>query len=521
MPSETFNDFSGGWSGTLDLAKVPRNMWDGRNVIIYRDGSIGPRPGLKAWDIGRTISDKVWGVVFTGSGSAFAQMIFYIDGNTVYGTHENQDGVDEGSFGTLSDTPTFRINMVSPIDNVMLIPDTNQAGPNDFYFQKGEANIVNMNQDGGPAATIYGVRVIRGQISTAAEARIFYSDPADETSWPALNFIELPALLTIVAFMAPVKNGLILVTTNNQWFLLTGVPGVNDVLRKLPVPRGRMGSPLFSYIQDNDDTIFYLSSDSNSVASFDGSVHRAFSYLTMTPEDPQQFYHLDVDFPDTIVTSVNGAEHSPGFIIANGPLLGGFVNRLLLRHNGAWALHDFDKTLTEMWSYNYQGRLFGFALDESDNDDPVCLDFNLNRPAFTSDTHAQPGDLTTTPLEAEFTLPETWSPDSDFLRVNEVVLEVKKFDTGAPVDNRVQVTVESLARGLNDSVADGTQTKTWTEAGSSGADDFIGTPDRIRFTFGEQGAGGGYRVRVHGLRGVAVRSITVNSKPEQGNQRVY
>ncbi len=45
-PQVTFADFSGGEFGQLGPTGARPNMFTGSNVMVYKDGSVGPRPGV-------------------------------------------------------------------------------------------------------------------------------------------------------------------------------------------------------------------------------------------------------------------------------------------------------------------------------------------------------------------------------------------------------------------------------------------------------------------------------------------
>jgi hypothetical protein len=147
----------------------------------------------------------------------------------------------------------------------------------------------------------------------------------------------------------------------------------------------------------------------------------------------------------------------------------------------------------------------------------VVADMILNRPAFVSDTHAQPGDLSDTPVEAYLVLPEKWTEDSDPIAVSEVVIDITHYDIGADVDPALTVHVDALARGHG--VASQRQTQEWAiPFGDSTAD---GVEYRIRLPFGNQSAGAGYRVRIDNIVGLKFREIVVHDSEDKRSNRAY
>lgn len=506
--TKVFDDFSGGWRGTLDLAKIPDNMYDARNLIVYRDGSIGPRPGAKAFDLGRTPAGEVHGADTRRDITDPQQVVLlYVDGTTLWAVDADNSGTDSNDFFNIVSEPVpgwpvtmyHRTNYRTFID----VP-----GDGLYKFQQGAITALRMGDDAG-TSTPHGVRILTAERNTL---RIYYSEPLDDTDWPALNYIDVgddPG--AGIVWLAQQNNHVVAVTEYGAWYVLTGVPGVNDTLRQIyqdlvfPAPIS-----VGAFVSLSNNELWCLSPANNFPVRFDGSKLEQMPYLSMTPEDSHASYAADLDVAHVSAKALLGAtSDSPCFILPDP------TNRMLLRHNGAWGLHDLGVDSKHAWATSGRGRMYGFL---ADNSAAFTMDFALNRPAFTDDTHARPGDLTDTPLDNELVLAEQWSEDGDHLQVSEVVVDIRAWNTGV-ANNSFSVKVDALARGSE--VPTASLTKTWTQPASGFTDTDAGTEDRIRFQFGSQGQGAGYRVTISDLVGVAIRQIVVRDEPKPSDGRVY
>jgi hypothetical protein len=200
---------------------------------------------------------------------------------------------------------------------------------------------------------------------------------------------------------------------------------------------------------------------------------------------------------------------SPGFLLKSP------TNRLLIKQYGAWWLHEFGVAVSPKWTGDGRGRVYGFTEDWT----PAVFDLVLDRPAFTSDLFAQPGDLSDTPEPAYVTFAEHWTEDNNHQQVTEVVVNFRRWDTGCEGGNNFSVTVDALSRGSE--VPLRSHTQTWSQAGNLSPATQHGIEDQVRLQFGEQGEGAGYRVTISDIRGVAIRSVAVNDRPHETNARVW
>ena len=618
MAAKTYADFSGGWYGSLDPAKVPDNMYDARNMIVYRDGSIGPRPGLRLFDLGRDVVEPVYAVdtrrnisqptqtfviymeaknneiqrlteggaltsyTLTYSGQTTSSISSSATATQIQSALEALSNIAPGDVavvqisatvfdvyfqgalggtdvtqmtstptdGTLtvstpqaggSDTSSLRLVTDDNLGTLGAAPSGDSIGippagfPANMYhksnfrtfihvpgigiyrFQQGIVAALDVSS-GTRVGTTSGVRVLRDEDGTL---NLFYSNPSDPTTWGALDFITIaedPG--ASIVNISELNNYVVIVTDYGGWYMLSGVPGINDVLRQVyqdlvyPSPWG-----FKAFVTTSENELFGLSPDNNYPVMFNGSKLDQLRYLSMTPDDPQASYAENIDTVHQGAVAVHGPDpSSPAFVLPDP------ANLMLMRTNGAWGLHEFEAGVHYAWTSN-GGRLYGFSKVAQITPVPpatgqigLTADFTLNRPAFVSDTHAQPGDLSDTPIDAYFTLPETWSETSDPITVSEVVVDFKRFDTGTTENNNITITVTALARG-DDGITEQSQAQTWTQPVGSSTED--GVADRIRKPFGEQGAGAGYRVKLSDIRGVAIREVVVHTRADNNEGRAH
>lgn len=515
--TKVFNDFSGGWRGTLDLAKIPDNMYEARNLIVYRDGSIGPRPGIRSFDYGRTNSGKIHAAFYRGG----AQPVMFVEGTDLWAVDDDNTGnnlTDKGNIAAEPDND-WPVVIVRPTDrNGHLIV------PGDDFYRIGSGGGITASgmkadttMDAGFAVAQYGdLVVLAGLPADHARPRIHFCEPGDAFTWDPLDFIDLVTLSSVV-YMSAQRNFLSILNAEGSWIVLTGTPAINEVVRKVSNPALRPApvAPTGAMLTPGDETIYFLSPVNNYPTSFDGATYKEMPYLSMTPEDPSASYADDADplEPYRQVAVVQGVDNtSVGFILKDP------VNRMLLKQRGSWHLHEFAVDMGIAWGYDSRGRMFGFGPQETIPTPGYTMDFRLERPAFTSDTHAQPGDLSDTPLNNELILAEQWTEEGDEFLVSEIIIDARLWDTGVANDS-FTVKVEALSRGSE--IADAEAERDWTIDATGFSTTEEGTPRRIRINFGDQTSGAGYRVTFTDLVGVAFRQIIVVDGAKDTNSRVF
>jgi hypothetical protein len=189
------------------------------------------------------------------------------------------------------------------------------------------------------------------------------------------------------------------------------------------------------------------------------------------------------------------------WFVLGGP---GVADRqLALYARGRWTLHQFN--VPALYAF-VNSQTVADAHMFSNGNGQVFYTWRAynDRPAFTSDTFGQPGDGSTTPFVARFTLPEWYAPDGGELSVTEVVVDFTGWNTGSPSTNHFDVVVRGV-RLYED--GESSATVSFDEAGSNFSTS--GTRRRKRFSFsGAAPEGNGFQITIDNIRGVAIHKIS-------------
>lgn len=524
MPTLVYEDFSSGDYGTLDPSKVPPGFFHASNLVLYRTGALGPRGGLKTFSLGRSPAGDINMFGFTDSST---RSLVWQEGLNIYATDP---------LGVAGPVLFGAVDISAAVPN----PYVDIARANSTFATPGGTiyalfhfattpmyTLPTSEAVGGTAMGVYELMVVSNQkpaevdgIQTAGR-RIVWTNFDNFTDWPGFQDVMHSGE---VSGIFPVKNYLVLAMSDGRWYVITNTLGVNNRVRRV---NGASLTPPFmppsAFVAPGDDIVYALSPQGNYPITFDGVSPQELKYLSLIPDTPLASYVPT----GTIAAQRDGAANAVKALAGDGPtgvvmVRPDTVNKALVKHNGAWTFHAFETAVSQFWASNRRGKLWTFNRKTPSAQTCMSLDLNLDRPAFTSDTNSQPGDMSTTPFDAFVELPEVWAQDSTELRVREVTVDIFRWNTGAPVDNRVQAALTTLARGaLGNASSNNSNTTTvsWTQPGASSPTTQDGAPDRIKLNFGTQGPAAGFRLRLSGLRGVAIRRITVKFDGEPRETR--
>lgn len=494
MPTETiiFDSFRGGEYGQLDASGAPPDSFTGQNVMVYLDGTIGPRPGMIALAPSGIPTGAVWGLL--GTGRTATNGVLFGVGNTVYGFTLSPLGAVT-SIGTLAGTPS-----TSPVKMVQYGAQTAYAvvyGDKGYKIEPATPAVTAVSAF--PAARVcgvYGERMIAANVA-ANPNRVYYSAGSDFTSWPALNYFDVSSWP--VQYVEDARSRLAIANSGSEWWTLSGVPGVNGTLRR--APRADVSPFAPNHVARLGETLWFLPASSDFPAQFTGAV-----------ADKLRLRHLS--FANGSITA---AGYGAAALAASETLL--FTNsdqaRALMFHNDVWTMHTIPAGVGPYVTATADGGV------EVNRGDLILCDGGgastaaafyafrptLDRPGKVSDTAAQPGDGSTTPLVAGFTTAERWARNGAEMTVRSVTVDFVKWNTGATATNHIDLTVRNLYRTGVGGTKDST-TAEWDEAASVTTADK--TPDRAVLTFGDQGPAHGFKLVFENLRGVAIRRATVH-----------
>jgi hypothetical protein len=515
MPRQiiTIEDFSGGEYGLEAAFRGAPNQFTGTNVVRYVDGSLGPRNGLKrittsgaamlgevkGWgqnDLARVAGNKPhWLIVGTTA-------VFLMNDSGLVAT--------SGSIAvTPAEPPTFiqkaQLSYISVINDKLYKVDHTAATT---------TAIASPNSPGLRSIVQYGERTMaagpNGKApdgSAAPQNRLYFSAAGNPESWPAANFIDVGDSNIAITALVPQRTHLAIITSDGAWWILTGVPGVNPVLRR----QLASVSPAFPHhvtALGNGNLGYTIASTPNgstpSLGQFSGSaidLHPRIAFGNGRLSGPLPSY-----------TAVPLKNVNDWFIMGGSAVA---PNQLALQKDGTWTLHQFQVAGVT---------LYGFAISETVGDTHRFTDggsvgvtpkfyswraYN-NRPTFTSDGSTQPGDDSTTPFTASFTLPEWTAPSGQEVAVVEVAVDFITYATGSPATTHFDLT-PTITRIFNG----GSRTLSalsWDETTDAGgvASTTGGIQRRKRFSFGQPQEGGGFTLQFSNLRGVAIQRVHVH-----------
>lgn len=482
-----YNDFKGGEWGSFGEFKAAKNMWSGSNMVVNRLGELMTRPGL----INRTPSGTANGVV-QGFGCHGVPLkdAWYIQGTTVR-IFSILGGNNLGNAtGALSSIPT------EPVD---VCTDTNASifasKADKLYKVDSVANSV-AGLTGSPGArcvAIYGDRVVAGSINGSNAYRLQWSDANNQNSWTATNVVDIGDNWGIKA-LHPQRQHL-LIPKQGGYHVMTGVPGVNSVIRtQINNPGPYLGLHSAS---GEDDLVAVLPGDN----TFPG-IHNG-SYL-------KQYTHLDNHLT---ATRGVGFPASHGIATSNGINRGFYYfqtsgNKAIAYHNHVWSYHTFGVGISGFVSKQGHGQYVYICDGGGASASPKFYIWNpmADTPGIVGGDNMMPGDDSTSLLTGNFDLPEWWSEDSDEVLVRSVIVDFRTWNTGAANTNHFDLSVEAKnLYNVVSTVSSNTVSYDQAQASSSAS----GQENRQIFGFGEQGMGAGFQLHFTNVRGIAIKRITV------------
>lgn len=507
MPVKVYDNFLLGHYGNIDPAKAPEGSYFGSNVLTYRNGTVGPRPGFRAHAFGRTPTARVFG---------FAHMeniewpLVYVEGTNAYRTKAPDAATPSAALlGTIGTRPTD--NQIGMYDagldeggGYIHVPEGASFRVDHLLNAGTPAAITQLSAatNSNGAACVYGVRLyLVGQ--AIQSDTVFFSNASDDATWTASDFFTV-SLAKNLQVLAPHRGHLTIGTADGQWFVLSGVPGSTGTLRRITDPTAAPAILIQPACVVGGDNLWFLKPRGSIPSYFDGVKVTELAHLALSrPNVPYgQDIRIGTGQAHDLVKTFLLYPDSPAMYLKAGN------GRMMLLNHGAWTRHDFGVALDRDWTADGRGRMYAFEQWTGVAGQRMFVtDIALERPGFAADTFASPGDDSDTPLAANLELPQFWHPDGSEMRVRQVRVDIAKWDTGSATANQLDVAVDVIGRRGVSGVS--TTTRTWVEAGAGHSTDTTGTPDRLVLDFGATTPGGGFQVRFPIMRGVAIRSVRV------------
>lgn len=522
---QVYEDFKGGEYGDLASRYAAPNQFHAKNMVVYRDGAIGPRAGLRKVVLsGDEYVNGALNAFHLGLANDVTVIrMYYIQSDTPRNFEASTTSTQNpGTFTPFGGSGVATFDADPGRDPAVL----QRLGYLTFYAILGDKlyYIDALTDEMHPVADSPGGRAIveyldqiyvagTGNIATAN--RVQYSDHADPDTWPVENFFDIGYAWPIFAAYK-VNNGVVFIDQNSRWWLLQGTPEAGS-LRSIVHGRG----PNISFggrgTALDRDRVWFIASEGDRAfpAVFDGAALDTDSF--------QQLRWL------------SGSERV-GALVLDGDddllFVGGSTHRGLWRHHGIWTFHEYDIDVSEYLAER-NGTNFFLTVDGDETHKPSFYrsQTELTRPGFASDTWGGVGDDSDEPFDAFLEFPEINQPDGTEIRPMSVLVEFTSYDTGAsvtvdntpvPVPNHFEVSVRQIDAFRRDGGSE-TAPVAWDETVVATSDPDAFTPSttsgvRRRFICRPEGTATspGLQVRITNIRGVKFERIVIDYEVSSG-----
>jgi hypothetical protein len=489
-------DFSGGEFGRKGADTVPPSWWTGSNVWVNQDGTIGPRPGLFKHTVSNPHAGTVWGINFIGQPG---KMLGIVIGNTVYQTDTDTDFTLSAVAPTLGAEPTeeCQFQFYDPNGHVYL---TNPA-ENTYDIDWTAATLTSFTV---AAAThgFRGIQLYRDRLYLFCDAiapvasnpgwRVYFSEPADFTNFPAVNQFDVGYFWDLYAAV-PLGNHLFFPQRQTGWWAMIGGSPATLLLRQVrtdpPAFDQSSGASQQGYVLENGQIWYFRPGAFLAISNGSQFDEHTWQHLQLGAVSNRYGMYFDNEGQDVFFVDQ-----------AN--------NDSLIRHWGVWCFQRFDVDVSgQICQTEFKNRALLVG-----SDDPASyysLRLYLDRPGFIGDTNARPGDDSDTPVDAFFYTPQFRDKAGRNLRVKQVIVNFDKFDWGG-LTNSFDVEVRTYSRantmgGSTDNFA--TETQSWTESTDSASVD--GREDEYRMNPGEGGYGTAWQIGIKNIVGCRFTRLVV------------
>jgi hypothetical protein len=514
-----FTDFARGEYGALspfDVGFRPgtniySGYWTGQNVVRNITGELMPRAGEKAYTLTGVPNGALGGMGYGLAGNN--HYLWFAVGTAVYRfTLTNFAAQAVVAYAGALGAYTEPLQSANWNDLTQLF-----AYPAGQYRLDHTGNAVTFNAAGPQAfnCAIYGDRLVAGSANT-----LYYSKAGDWDTWAAPDggTITVGDAFNINA-VRPLRNRLALAkagSPNGHWYVLSGVPGYNHVLRHAETgvtPHHHENSC------DMGSGVGYVSQSEGCLCVFDGTQVNVWPHL-------KPMASTATGIPTQTSSFELRRRGEWGFVVDHTEdNLASATGSMWLFRNGAWTYHT--RSAVASGGVNTGGYsvtvpdssrvVFGQGGDASHQAKFVAFNPYLERPPFSSDT----GVTVLDPAVCTFTLPEWWTPAGEEVAVKKVIVDFRKWNTGDSNPNTMTVTPTPLRQWANPpdgtGGSDGTAGTSTAFSEATTAASTSGTRARLVADVAPDW-GNGFRVTVSNLRGVAVQKVVVvyDTRPMAG-----
>lgn len=495
-----WKDFKGGEYGTLHGLDTPSNSFTGRNVVVFRDGAIGPRCGLRDVTPTGQSNGLVHAMGYTGIPN---NETWYAQGTAVYQFGTARSSAYTGAFAS---TPS---KASATYDNRYIAIPGDKAYKLDHVAKTVTA--LTGSPDGRCIAT-FGTRVFIGGI-TGNDNRIRYSADSDDMTWTVAATTGAPGQFDVgtngvgdgIRGLYPFRDFLLIAKANGELWVLTtnGDPTTTGTLRRVST-RQSGGAVFNSYrggmIYGNE--FWSIGLNSTAPNTYTGGRLRSLGQLGSEGAEAGAWINtLPQTDTNPPVFAVAGLSQDSIFFVS--------AAKGLLRRDAVWSKHEFGQSVV---GYAADVTLGVVALSDGGGASAVPHFYWLNtaseRPPIKSAAESV-GDGSDTAPACDFTLPEWRDAEGRRVQVKNVHVDFRKYATGVSATNHFDLTVRA-EYGIDGSGDTASATQSFDETSSI----VSGTRHQIRFGFGDQGYSDSFQLEFTNLRGVSIDKITAYIESE-------
>lgn len=525
------NDWSGGEFGRLEPWRARPNQFTGTNMLVYRTGELGVRPGLRnvTPTAGDDINQAAQSFMLTRApvGSGGSVQVMWGRGAAVYRFNPSAIPVSQSFIGSMNADPTALVDTVWLGQTVFLVRP-NSSGGLAAYKVEGTTLTPLSNSPSGYSIAFFGDRLVIARNTTPINNIVYNGLTAgvsDFNVWPAANTIPIGDPGQVFKLMTQ-RGHLVISKQHTGHWILTGQIGVNETLRQAVT--NVQGPDAYQSLGRSQNGLIWFA-DTSGVSghpmSFDGTRMESVDNL-----DINELATGIGTFTQSNAAIPFASDDDTGVLIhAKTPGTGASQQQSLLLSNGIWTQHNFpvNFNIAQGTSLPFQYRQdpgSGTAETLNSTDSFILCDGGsgiapaqfygwtprMDRPG--SETHEantcpeRAGDDSDEQVTGNWTSSEQHLSDADEFMVQGVIVDFRSWDTGGSLTNHWDLQVDCLRTYNNDSPI--TSLKgSWDEAGSLSSTG--GTLKREVIMFGDQGYGNGYQLKFTNCRGVAFQRVQV------------
>lgn len=500
-----YDRHDGGEFGRLSPDDAPNDSFTGTNVVPYLNGGIGPRAGLKSVNPTGRANGVIHALGATAAGGG--RDVWYQQGTAIRAFPLS--GAITTYAGALASTPTEASDMTRGVsDTVQYLIN---PGDKCYKLDHTAATVTALaGSPGGRAIALYGDRLM-ASAGGVTPYRLFYSAPADFTSWPVTNFIDVgsPLESSGIRGLYPMRDFLVIVMRNFTAWILTGVPGVNETLRRATQyePAGSIFHPSRGG-SGGDGSLWAVGNVSTAPVRFNGARWEPFPHLGS--EYGSTGGPAGAWSPSLLQTATLPPEYGVFELGQRDDI--GIVgnNRGLIRRHGVWSKHEFGVTVTGHVAGGTVGSVVVtdgggagaqpnfWRWNTSDDKPPV------KNGGIVGQTSV--GDGSDTAPTCSYSYPEWWSDPGYEVQLRHVVVDYTDFNTGVSATNHFSV--NAVALGVYESTPQSYTAQTIDHATTGDAN--VGAPVSKLLSFHGR-TGRGFRVDIGDIRGVRIDRVTVSA----------